>query len=736
MSQHSLVKESHKTPIKKQGYTILLIDDDELILEMLECVLSSDHYNIVTCTHPNHALELIKNQTFHLIISDYMMPAMNGGELLKQARFIQPNSIRILITSHSDVNAVLEAVRAGAVYKFILKPWNDEDLKLTISLALQKYDLIEKNIDLQRDKVAKDKTIQQLAKFAHLNQNQLAIMLNKKGLLTNDALQELLRIQSHNKDTSIIKLIIEREWLTEAIIHKIMKEDLKLEPTNLNEYIIDSSVASLIPAVMCQQQLVLPLNIINKRLTLAMADPLDTGLIDNLRFVTGLDVIPMLATIRAIEEKIAAVYKIDTEDSYLKMALTPETEEGIDVTIEDEEDSIFLNNVYQGNEPPAIRIVNAIMLEAIRLNASDIHIQPRAKNVAVILRIDGVLVEKFNIPYSMHQSTVSRIKIMAELDISERRRPQDGRITLKTPKRIVDMRISTLPTINGEKVVMRILDRHSSVLNLDVLGFSQHDLDQIYEASDKPQGIILATGPTGSGKTTTLYSLLQHTASSDKSYVTIEDPVEYYLDTAGQVLVKEKIGLSFPIILRSILRQDPDVILIGEIRDYETAEVAFHAALTGHQVYSTLHTNSAFATLSRLFDLGLKPFVVSSALEAIIAQRLIRCVCKECSEKTQPDQGLLQRLKGQFSKAPLSTTYKGKGCEVCNQTGYKGRVGIYEVLVLDDHIRYLISQQTPLADIIRHAQGQGFRSLRDDAYDKVKQGISTIDEVYRVIGPG
>ena len=323
---------------------------------------------------------------------------------------------------------------------------------------------------------------------------------------------------------------------------------------------------------------------------------------------------------------------------------SPDPYEGIEVVIE-EEDNASLEELLRGTEePPAIRLVNAVMLEAIRLGASDIHIQPRTKSVVVRYRIDGVLVDKIHIPHHLHQSLVSRLKVMSELDISERRRPQDGRITVKTPMRIVDLRISTLPTINGEKVVMRILDRNSAIVSLDGLGFSKSDLEKVLNMVDKPQGLILTTGPTGSGKTTTLYALLQHNASPTKNYVTIEDPVEYYMDQAGQVLIKEKIGLTFPVVLRSILRQDPDVILLGEIRDYETGEVAFHAALTGHLVFSTLHTNSAVATISRLFDLGLKPYVVATALEGVIAQRLVRKICERCREPEIPAPGLLGRL--------------------------------------------------------------------------------------------
>jgi type II secretory ATPase GspE/PulE/Tfp pilus assembly ATPase PilB-like protein len=281
---------------------------------------------------------------------------------------------------------------------------------------------------------------------------------------------------------------------------------------------------------------------------------------------------------------------------------------------------------------------------------------------------------------------------------------------------------------------MRILDRNSAVLRLDALGFGAADLAKIRHASDKPQGIVLATGPTGSGKTTTLYSLLQGNATSDKNYITIEDPVEYYLDAAGQVLVREKIGLTFPSILRAILRQDPDVLLIGEIRDFETAEVAFHAALTGHQVFSTLHTNSALATISRLFDLGLKPFVVATALEAIIAQRLVRKICPHCRTQVEPDPDLLGRLGGRFIKG-LASAFKGTGCHACYHSGYKGRIGLYEVLALDSHLRHLIASEAAITEITQYASDQGFATLRDDAFEKAQSGLTTLEEIFRVLGP-
>jgi type II secretory ATPase GspE/PulE/Tfp pilus assembly ATPase PilB-like protein/FixJ family two-component response regulator len=733
-------------PPARRAYRLLLVDDEPNILSALRRVFHQESYEIVACQDPLEALKRIGDETFQVLISDYMMPGMNGGELLKEARALQPDMIRIMLTGHADVNAVVGAMKSGAVYKFILKPWNEDDLRVTVALALEQYELKRKNKALHADLQSARKSPRQegqqdfekLAKTGMSNRSRLAVMLNKRGLLNLQQVQELVRVQQspQRKDTTL-KQIVERGWVSEAVIHELLVKELMIQQVALNELSVDFAVAALVPLGLCQRQCILPLRVEGKRLTLAMADPLDAGLLDDLRFVTGLEVVPVLAPMAAIAAKIAEVYRTETNDiTDLEANFgSHDPYEGIEIVIEDDDDVEPLEELLQGSdEPPAIRLVNSILLEAIRLGASDIHIQPRTKNVMVRLRIDGVLVDKIQIPLNMHQSIVSRIKVMGELDISERRRPQDGRLAIKTPKRVVDLRISTLPTINGEKIVMRILDRNSAVLQLEALGFSARELADIRYATAKPQGIVLATGPTGSGKTTTLYSLLQGTATPEKNYITIEDPVEYFLDAAGQVVVREKIGLTFPLILRAILRQDPDVLLIGEIRDLETAEVAFHAALTGHQVFSTLHTNSAIDTVSRLFDLGLKPFVVATALEAVIAQRLVRKICGSCRAPAQSDQDLLRRLGGRFA-AEAGRDFKGGGCPACYQSGYKGRIGLYEVLTLDGQLRHLIATRAAVTEIMQYARECGFATLRDDAFDKVQQGLTTLDEVFRVLGP-
>ncbi|WP_137937392.1 ATPase, T2SS/T4P/T4SS family [Chitinivorax sp. B] len=726
------------TPVPaKAAYRLLLVDDEENVLRALQRVFRQENYQIDTAANGHAAIEQLRGQAYQLMICDYLMPGMTGGELLKRAKDMQPDMIRIMLTGQADTGAVLAAIKEGAVYKFILKPWNDDDLRITVALALEQYELVQRNKLLQQDIAKKQKEIAALAKMTVSNRSQLAIMLAKRGLLSERQVQELHRLQL-NKREPIMQLLLEKGWVAEATIHEVLRKDLLIEQVDLAEMHIDPLLVELIPRAFCERQLVMPLKLEGKRLLLAMADPLDMGMIDDMRFVSGLDVVPVLAGIREIRQKIVATYVQEEADVSFEDLQTlvggAELYEGIEIVIEEDEVASLEDLLHATEEPPAIRLVNVIVLEAIRLGASDIHIHPRTKNVVVRYRIDGILIDKIHIPHNLHQSMVSRLKIMSELDISERRRPQDGRITVKAPNRIVDLRISTLPTINGEKVVMRILDRNNTVVGIQELGLSDSDLDKVKLLVEKPQGIVLATGPTGSGKTTTLYSMLQTSATPTKNYVTIEDPVEYYMDMAGQVLIKERIGLTFPLVLRAILRQDPDVIMLGEIRDLDTAEVAFHAAMTGHLVYSTLHTNSAIATISRLLDLGLKAHVIATALEGIIAQRLVRRICSYCAQRVPIDPVTYRKLGQAFAKAPEIAS-RGGGCTRCHQTGYQGRVGLYEVLVPDDTLRHLIAGGANPAEISRYARSLEAGSLLEDGYRKVVAGHTTADEVLRVLGP-
>ena len=728
--------ETEKMPVTAElskPYKVLLVDDEPNVLKALKRIFHQENYEIFIAGSGSEALEVLKIEPCQLMITDYMMPGMNGTDLLRNVKDKYPDIIRIMLTGHADTTAVMGAVKEGAVYKFILKPWNDDDLRVTVALALEQYDLLQKNNQLKQKTEQYAKEIKKLTKLAVSNRSQLAILLHRRELINEQQLQKLYQQQQRVKEPAL-KLILKYGWVSEKEIRKVLAKDLMIEQVSLSEFQIDPAVLSLLPCSFCESNWVLPLKFVNKRLTLVMADPMDEGLVDDLKFSLGVYINVVMANIDDIREKIKETYEGSVSFKEMETLVADvDPYDGIEIVIEEEDDISIDELLRDTQDPPAIRLVNAIVLEAVRLGASDIHIQPRTKSVVVRYRIDGVLFDKIHVPHNLHMALVSRIKVMSELDITERRRPQDGRITVKTPMRIVDLRISTLPTINGEKIVMRMLDRNSSVHRLDDLGFAEIEKNKIINVVSKPQGIILATGPTGSGKTTTLYSLLQHNATAEKNYVTLEDPVEYYMDMAGQVMIKEKIGLDFSTVLRAILRQDPDVILIGEIRDFDTAEVAFHAALTGHLVYSTLHTNSAFATIARLLDLGLKPYVVATALEAIIAQRLVRKICKHCIEEEEVSVDIEHKL-GPIFKVEKSKYYKGKGCVKCNNTGYMGRVAIYEVVIPTENMRHLISSGGSVLEISRLAEKEGERTLIEDAKIKVNKGLTTVDEILRVLG--
>lgn len=718
------------------AYRVLLVDDDAGVLAALRRVFRAENYELVFARSGEEALRRLEaGPPVQLVISDFRMPGMTGSELLSRIRERWPDVIRIMLTGNANTEAVMGSVKEGAVYRFILKPWNDDDLRLSTALALEQYELLRRNRDLERENRKQQGDLDALGKLAGVNRSQLAILLHKKGLLTAQQVQ-LLHRDMQSAKTSVMQQLIQHDWIPSQKIHQLLRDDLMLEEIDLRELQVDSSLLALVPRPLCTRQLVLPVRVTGKRLRLAMVDPLDRGLIEELGFMTGLSIHPLLCSVEQMRDKLAECFG-DGGASFEELnAVVGNSDpyESIEVVIDDEESGESLEQLLgSSEEPSAVRLANAIILEALRLGASDIHIHPHTRHIVVRYRIDGVLQDKLHIPSNLLPALVSRVKVMAELDITERRRPQDGRITVKTAMRIVDLRISTLPTINGEKIVMRVLERQSAAQSLEGLGLSATNFQRLLHVVNKPQGIILATGPTGSGKTTTLFALLQHEASSAKNYVTIEDPVEFHVDLAGQVPVRERIGLSFASILRAILRQDPDVILLGEIRDQETAEVAFHAALTGHMVFSTLHTNSAAATVARLLDLGLKPYIVASALEAIIAQRLVRRLCPHCRERVHPDVTVLKSL-GEGFLDPTLEFHLGRGCRHCDG-GYRGRVGIHEVLTMSDGLRDAIASGASVYHLQVLAREEGMSTLLDDAREKLRQGVTSLDEVLRVLGP-
>lgn len=716
-------------------YTLLFVDDEEGVLAAMRRIFIEENYEILTASSGERAIALLERQQIHLLLTDHRMPGMNGADLLKIVRERWPETIRIMLTGYADVNSIMGAVKDGAVYKFITKPWNDEDLRLTVSLALQQYMVMHENRRLKELTRSQQQKLRSYSGIFDENRGVMGKILIQEGVLRAE---ELERAYREMKSGEFLSDTVVRLGITsESRILKAMQDNLKVEYIDLREVQLQSAAIRFLPRDLCEKNRLLPVKLDGNQLTLAMADPSDIYKYDNISVMTGLKVTPLLAASSEILAQLKAFYGEKDGDVYQDVDDIDEFEplDEIDIVIDDDDGGINIPELLSSSEvPPIIRIVNAIIMEAVRYRASDIHIEPKTKYTLIRYRVDGMLHSKIKVPADLHSAVVSRIKILAKMDIAERRRPQDGRITVKTGMRLVDMRVSCLPSINGEKVVLRMLDKSASIKGLDNLGVLPDDLKRLELMAARPQGVIISTGPTGSGKTTMLYSILAAIMDPNKNFETIEEPVEYFLEEATQVAVREKIGLTFAQVLRSTLRQDPDIILVGEMRDYETADVAFKAALTGHLVFTTLHTNSSVASITRLMDMEIKSYILASALQGIIAQRLVRRLCNDCAVEVTPDPDLLRTLKvppGVIGSKVL----KGKGCSSCNNSGYSGRVGIFELFVMTDDYRQMISTAYREGELLQLARTEGMKTLMEDGLEKVKLGYTTLEELLRVMGP-
>jgi len=566
-------------------------------------------------------------------------------------------------------------------------------------------------------------------------EEKLGAYLVKNGLLTEDQLRDAVK-EKKNTGQRLISILNGRNYVTESKLLAQLSNLYRMEVVDLDYIIPDEKVLERIPAEKAYHYEVLPIDIKGRYLTVAMVDPTDINAIEDLRFITGKEINPVLVSESSIREALDRYYKMEKGLAEVKSEMTPVTKE-LDVEdlelletgFEDDVEETKLRADAEGG--PVIRLVNFYIADAVHKGASDIHIEPYEKQVRVRFRIDGVLREQQFPPFNLKAGITTRLKLMAKMDIAERRLCQDGRINILVGSKMIDLRVSVIPTLYGEKVVMRILDRSSLMLDLTKLGFGEVSLKKYLGAIEHPYGIILITGPTGSGKTTTLYSTLARLNNPDRQIMTIEDPVEYNLHGINQIQVHEEIGLTFSNALRAFLRQAPNIILVGEIRDSETAEIAIRAALTGHLVFSTIHTNDAPTTINRLVDIGVAPYLVSSALVLIQAQRLVRRICSKCREEIEADPKLLEEAgvaKGTF---PNNKIFKGKGCTNCNQTGYKGRIGLYEVMPISPDIRAMILKGSSSDEIAEQAEKEGMLTLRDDGIEKVKEGVTTIEELMR-----
>ncbi len=591
---------------------------------------------------------------------------------------------------------------------------------------------------------------------------KLGEILVRENLISPQHLREALDYQREHGGRlgfNLVKLGL----ISDDMITAVLSRQYGIPSVNLDLFNIDPSVISLIPQEVAQKHSVLPLSRVGATLTLAMVDPTNVFAMDDVKFMTGLNVEPVVVAEGSVQLAIAKYYGSSRE---IELATLPSEElpthssksngngaithddlvsldsldfdnnQTEDVEVVEDNEEIDLSTLSRISEDaPVVRLTNVLLVDSLRRGASDIHIEPYEKELRIRFRIDGVLYDVMHPPLKMRDALISRIKIMSKLDISEKRLPQDGRIKIKVKvdsrSRELDFRVSTLPTLFGEKVVLRLLDKQNLMLDMTKLGFEPESLTKFKRNISKPYGMVLVTGPTGSGKTNTLYSALQSLNTVDTNIMTAEDPVEFNLPGINQVQMKEQIGLNFAAALRSFLRQDPNIVLVGEIRDFETAEIAIKAALTGHLVLSTLHTNDAPSTISRLMNMGIEPFLVATSVNLIQAQRLIRRICKDCKqEHSMPPEALIE-VGFTTDEAKTMKTFKGQGCATCNSTGYKGRIGLYEVMEITDELRELILIGASALELRKKAVDDGMITLRESGLHKIRAGVTTLEEVVR-----
>ncbi|MBI5116603.1 type IV-A pilus assembly ATPase PilB [Candidatus Poribacteria bacterium] len=563
---------------------------------------------------------------------------------------------------------------------------------------------------------------------------RLGDILIEEHLLAHEQLQQALSEQRRTGQP-LVAILINSGLVSEEDIVITLSEQLGIPHLRVESYDIPTEVLAEIPEGIARRYHLIPVAKTGKSLTIAMSDPLNIVAIDDVRMLTGYEVETVVSLDSEIKKTIDRYYggKEGEGDDFADILRDAQTDT---VTVVEGKEEIDISSLKKEVEQaPVIRLVNLILLNAIKQGASDIHIEPFEKDVRLRYRIDGMLREVQPPPKSLQAAVVSRIKVVSELDIAERRVPQDGRFRIKFERREIDFRVSTLPTYYGEKVVLRILDKGSLQLDLDKLNFEQQPLDDFRDSLARPNGIILVTGPTGSGKTTTLYSALHMLNNPDINIVTVEDPVEYELYGVNQVQVKPEVGLTFSSGLRSILRQDPDVVMVGEIRDEETADIAIKAALTGHLVLSTLHTNDAPGAITRLIDMGMEPFLIASSMLMAAAQRLVRRICPDCKESYSVPDPVLKRA--QFNSVPGEkvSLWKGRGCGRCGETGYRGRLALLEVLRVKENVQDLIMASAPSGEIKRVAVENGMVTLRQVGLRKVTAGLTTLEEALRVTAP-
>jgi type IV pilus assembly protein PilB len=561
-----------------------------------------------------------------------------------------------------------------------------------------------------------------------MEQSQIGELLLRENLITREQLDKALTEQQQG-GTRIGFSLVSSGALSETELTRLLSRQYRVPAVDLSEVEVDAKILQLVPADFASKHLVLPLRRVGRTLTVAMVNPTDLGVVDDLKFITRFDVDAVVAGEYSLRMAIDKYYEVATDR--LGDLLEELEEQNVEVVEEEEEQFNAMQMQAQVEEAPVVRLINGFLTDAVRRGASDIHIEPYEKELRVRYRIDGALQEIMKPPMRMKAALISRVKILADLNIAERRVPQDGRIKIKMGRKVIDFRVSTLPTLFGEKIVLRILDKGNLTLDLEKFGMEEKAEADFLGAISKPYGMVLVTGPTGSGKTTTLYSALSRINTDEVNIMTAEDPVEYNLAGINQVQVRTEIGMTFAAALRAFLRQDPNIVMVGEIRDLETGGIAVKASLTGHLVLSTLHTNDAASTITRMIDMGIEAFNVASALNCITAQRLVRRICSTCRAEVTYDPAVLRAARITEEQAAATKFFRGEGCDACNGSGYAGRQGLYEVMPMTPELRKMILQGASTDELKKTAISEGMITLRDDGLLKVRKGITTLDEVIK-----
>lgn len=717
---------------------VLIAEDDSISRRILARTVEKFGYECLAAEDGLEAWRIFQNTPeIDAVVSDWMMPGMDGLELCRKIRGTDHsnNTFFIFLTALRGEEHLIEGMKAGAD-EYLVKPLDIEQLKTKLAAASRLTSLRQQldgtgkqsgdGASSAEPSVIPGALVPTRKKVGR--GGKIWDILTSQGKVSEEQLQQAVEAQK-NDPRDLGRILVSLGFISEADLAQAQAQRLGLEYIDLSENDVDRGAATLIEQKILRKHNVIPLRVEDRRLVVAMSDPTNLYALEDLKIISGYQIVPMVATetqIRQVQNKVFAMGEEVSEilegaagDSFIESA--DELELGVDAGAE---------------EAPVIRLVSSILQQAVGDGASDIHIEPGSRGLSVRFRVDGVLREIMSIPPKLQNGVIARLKILSNLNIAEKRVPQDGRFSVRLGGQKVDLRAASLPTVYGEKIVLRLLDNTSVGVDLTKLGFPPKIFERYEEIFRRPYGAILVTGPTGSGKSTTLYATLNELNSPEKNIITVEDPVEYRMEGINQVQVNPKVGLTFASGLRSILRSDPDIVMIGEIRDFETAKISVEAALTGHMVLATLHTNNAPGAMGRLTDMGVEPFLTASAVDCVIAQRLARRLCEHCKEPVEIEEEILRNLDFPFemiSQEDGLHFYKAVGCGRCGGAGYRGRVGIYELMVVTDEIRDLVLTRASTAEMGRAARREGMIALREDGLAKAAQGVTTIEEVLRTV---